>query len=239
MTDTYLHSYNALPDDENQPHVSATVLDHLRDLIDKHDVKYKFGMHLIHGHLEVEPGQVMLGKPMTKINACWTRPVKVERVDQEHVHGHVFILDSDGQFMPYEYRQGAPPPMAPGDSAFVDSVKEYLVREGLGRLIGIQLLQHTLDSNESGDMLEFVLSDNHGTVMMDSRITKSYKAYRTTGWAVDHQAGISELSGAESHAATKAGPHKVFISGKGLPQVEGPVDEGDVILALRRAEVID
>jgi len=93
---------------------------------------------------------------------------------------------------------------------------------------------------------EFVLSDNHGTVMMDANTTNANTTYRVTGWAlVRNVDGVTELKGNEQHAETVKGPHKVSIDGKGLPDVGGGVDaevdidEEVVIDALRREEVIN
>jgi len=54
----------------------------------------------MHGHLQVAPGRVMLGRPMTKLDACWTRPTSVKDVALGDVHGHIYVLGGDGQFTP-------------------------------------------------------------------------------------------------------------------------------------------
>lgn len=93
-------SYNALPDDCDQPDVADAVLADLKSLLEKYNVQDKFGYHLVHGHLKVASGQVMLGQSMTNLDACWTRPTSIKEVALGDVHG---------QFTPYEYRQGPPP----------------------------------------------------------------------------------------------------------------------------------
>ncbi len=212
-------------------------------MLEKHNVQEKFGYHLVHGHLQVAPGRVMLGQPMAKLDACWTRPTSAKDVALGDVHGHIFVLGADDQFMPYEYRQGPPPQITANEAAFISAVQAYLVQKNLASLIGIQLLS---GDSTSKDMQEFVLSDNHGTVMMDASMTNANKAYRVTGWTlVRNVDGPAELKGNEEHAETVKGPHKVFIDGKGLPDVgdgvgmEVDIDEEVVIDALRREEVIN
>ncbi|KAI5859599.1 hypothetical protein GGS23DRAFT_616002 [Durotheca rogersii] len=201
----------------SMPNVADTVLADLKGLLEKYIVQEKFGYHLVHGHLQVTLGRVMLGQPMTKLDACWNRPTSVKEAALGNVHGHIFVLGADGH---------------------------YLVQKNLASLIGIQLLGG--DSTPK-DMQEFVLSDNHGiTVMMDANMTNANKTYRVTGWTfVRNVNGTTELKGNESHAETVKGSHKVFVGGKGLPDVGGGVDaevdidEEVVIDALRREEVIN
>lgn len=117
------------------------------------------------------------------------------------------------------------------------------MQRNLGSLIGIQLLG---GDGTTKDLQEFVLSDNHGTVIMDANMTNANKAYRVTDWTlVRNVNGTTELKGNEQNAETVKGPHKVFIDGKGLPDIGGGVDaeididEEIVIDALRREEVIN
>ncbi|KAK3939714.1 Choline/Carnitine o-acyltransferase-domain-containing protein [Diplogelasinospora grovesii] len=41
-----------------------------------------------------------------KSSACWTKPVPVAELANKAVHGHVFRLQSDGTFVPYELQEG-------------------------------------------------------------------------------------------------------------------------------------
>lgn len=185
----------------------------------------------------------MLGQPMTRLDACWTRPTSSEKVALGDVHGHIFVQDAEGQFTPYEYRQGPPPQMTANETAFISTARSYLAQRNLASLIGIQLLS---GDGTPKDMQEFVLSDNHGTIIIDATMTNADKAYRVTGWTlVRNVDGTAELKGNEQHAETMKGPHKVFIDGKGLPDAGGSVDaevdidEEVVIDTLRREEVIN
>ena len=116
---------------------------------------------------------------MAKLDDCWTHPTSFKEVALGDVHGHIFVLDSDGEFTPYEYRQGPPAQITANDTAFISATQSYLVQKNLAGLIGIELLGR---DGTSENMQEFVLSHNHGTVMMNANMTNADKAYRVTGW---------------------------------------------------------
>jgi hypothetical protein len=138
------------------------------------------------------------------------------------------------------YRQGSLPEITANDTAFISAVQKYLGEKNLASLIGIEVLG---GDGTARDMQEFVLSDSHGTVMMEAKTTKASKPSRLTGWAfVQNGDGITELKGNQYHAETVKGPHKVLIDAKMLRDVGGGVegiDEEVVTDALRREQVID
>ncbi|KAF2463951.1 uncharacterized protein BDR25DRAFT_319554 [Lindgomyces ingoldianus] len=203
--------YNTLPDDADQPQVAEVFISGLKALIKEFNVQNKFGLHLVHGH---------------------TRPMKTNKLNHKALHGYVFVLDADGEFHPYEFRQGPPPPMTTNDNAFIVAVQNYLKLNGLAGIIGVELLdQDSLGKN----MKDFVLSNTDGTVMLPADNVNPTEIYRTTGWnAVE---GITDLKGNESsHAKTAKGTHQVFTDGKALPDIEDDLDAEEVIIeALREA----
>ncbi|KAI0002392.1 hypothetical protein F4779DRAFT_622305 [Xylariaceae sp. FL0662B] len=87
--------------------------------------------------------------------------------------------------------------------------------------------------------------DIHATVMVDANMTNTNKTYRVTGWALLRNVdGTNELKGNETYAETKQGPHKVFLYGKSLLDVEDGVDVGfdideEVVIEALRREVIN
>ncbi|KAJ9131287.1 hypothetical protein NKR23_g11777 [Pleurostoma richardsiae] len=82
----------------------------------------------------------MIGQPMAKLDACWTRPTSFKKVVLGDVRGYVFVLDAEGQFTPYEYPEGPPPKITANETAFISAAQSYLVQKNLATLIGIQLL---------------------------------------------------------------------------------------------------
>jgi hypothetical protein len=216
--------------------VAEVFITGLKTLIKEFNVQKKFGFHLVHGHVKMAKGMVMVGKPMNNLPGLWTRPIKADLLDLGALHGYVFVLGADSEFHPYEFRQGPPPPMTANDNAFIAAVQKYLELNDLAGIIGIELLdQDTLSKH----MKEFVLSDTDGTVMLPADEVNPTEIYRTTGWnAVE---GIIDLKGNETaHAPTNKGTHQVFTDGKGLPDVGGDFDAEEVIIeALRQAGIVN
>lgn len=183
---------------------------HLRalgDLLRRFNVQHRLGVHLIHRHDLIGAGNVMYGKKLSTMRGCWTKPTRFEDIDLNNIHGHIYRLSPEGNFEPYEYREGAPN-LQDVDPAFFQEFAIYLKLQGIENLLG---LQH-LGDNGSSQMCEFVMLEN-GTVMLDTEHIRDWVSYRTTGYIADNN-GNTDLKGNEQHAATTKGPHKVFIDGK-------------------------
>ncbi|KAK7414964.1 hypothetical protein QQZ08_012466 [Neonectria magnoliae] len=213
-------AYNLLPDDKDQPEISPAHLKEITEIIVSHHVQEKFGIHLVHGHLQVDQGKVMYGTAMTSLRGCWTRPTNISGLDIGNMHGHIFALSPNGRFQAYD----------PNDDAFVAALEAYLQKHGLGSLIGLQILNEDKDKQ----LQEFVLGDNNGAVMVDAEDTNIMESYRVTGYVVEtDESGVTELKGNETHTPTIRQTHQVFTDGKPLP------DEKSLMDALRADGVID
>lgn len=203
------NSYNLLPDDEDQPEVQQDHLRELASLFKRFNVQDKFGMHLIHGHFQLDDGNVMLGNALTSVRGCWTKPTNITDINPSDIHGHIFRLTSNGEMQAYEYREGPIANLDGVDPTFFKELVQYLQANDLGNLLGLQVL----DQDAPEIMCEFVLKDN-GTVMLDARDVKGWTPFRTTGFALNSKLGRTELSNSEQHAKTTKGTHKVFVGGK-------------------------
>lgn len=222
-----------LPDDAAQPLVSDEHLAALSDIIQAFKVEKKFGIHLVHGHLQVADGKAMVGTAMTQMAGCWTRPTSISDLDLNALHGHIYVMDAKGHFQPYEFRSGAPPPMTAADNGFVTALQAYLVSSGLTGVLGLEVL--TADSDEM--MSEIVLSDGYGTVMMAEPPVLGSQPYRVTGWCtVETGGGVRELRGGAQHLKMKNGNHRVLVDSKLNPD---RVDEKVVIDTMRKHGLFD
>jgi hypothetical protein len=127
--------------------------------------------------------------------------------------------------------------MTKNDTAFFSAVEKCLGENGLGNLVGIEVLSEDGPANE---MREFVLSDSHDTVMMNAGKTMFSRPARVTGWGIMQ---ITELKGNQYHAEIVKGPHKVLIDarlqgkGGGSVEDEAGIDEKVVLDALPRDDV--
>lgn len=156
----------------------------------------------------------MLGTSFAKPSGCWTKPTKIQDINPEDIHGHIFMLSPDNRLVAYEYREGPPDDMTDTDPAFFQELIEYLQKNALASVLGLQVLSEVL----SKQLVEIVLKDV-GTVMLDASEAKHGDIYRVTGWCVDQEGGLVDFKGQESHAKTTKGTHQVFISGKQLPDL--------------------
>ncbi len=202
------------------PEVSEHHLQSLASLFIRHGTQDKFGLHLVHGHFKIDEDTIMLGSGFGEnFSGSWTKPTRSMDVDRDKIHGHIYVLSIENQFIAYEYRKGASPvnkrEMHP---AFFDELTKYLARNDLAGLLGLQVLNSPTVLGER--MLEFVLG-REGTVMLGEQDVNHGGIYRITGWSFEQsEDGIISVKGGESHARTVRGTHQVFTDGKPLPTVE-------------------
>ncbi|KID66218.1 uncharacterized protein G6M90_00g068370 [Metarhizium brunneum] len=214
--------YNLLPDDADQPVVQHIHLQELASLFKRFNVQKKFGMHLIHGHFQLDEGSVMLGTALTSLRGYWTRPTSIAKIEPADIHGHIFTLTESGEMQAYEYRDGPVPNLEGIDPTFFLELIKYLQANNLASLLGLEIL-----GAEVPDMMcEFILKGN-GTVILDARELKNWSSYRSTGFALK-KPGMTELKGNQTHAKTVRETHQVFTDGK--------IETEDPLLDVLRAE---
>jgi hypothetical protein len=145
-----LFSYNILPHPEEQAEVTDSTLKALGELFVRHRVRDIFGIHLLHSHFAVPEGTALLGirfQVSEASQACWTKPVSVEELATKSIHGHVFRLQSDRTFVPYEFQEGGAASEAAGtEPAFFHELADFLHRNNLANLVALQLSDDTRDN---------------------------------------------------------------------------------------------
>ena len=125
------------------------------------------------------------------------------------------MLSPDNRLAAYEYREGPPNDISSTDPAFFQELVEYLRKNALASVLGLQVLYE----GPPKQMVEIVLKDV-GTVMLDASEAKHGDLYRVTGWCADKKDdGLGDFTGGESHAKTTKDTHPVFIDGKALPDL--------------------
>ncbi|RMI95600.1 hypothetical protein CDV36_016401, partial [Fusarium kuroshium] len=206
--------YNTLPDDHSQPHVTNDHIQNLAAIFVRHNAHDVLGVHLIHGHFQIPEDTVLLGNNFEKPEGRWAKPTKVDTIDLDMVHGHVFMLKDDGVFRAYEYQGGALPDLSRVGKDFLPEFADYLRVNGLTNLLGLQVL-----GCGSTSMSELILEGE--TVMVDGSAIMGCEESRTTGWRFEMVDGEPRVCrGQESHSKMTSGNHKVFIDGKPLPRLE-------------------
>jgi hypothetical protein len=180
---------------------------------------------LIHGHFKIPKNTVMLGTNFENPSLRWTKVTDIDKIDPASVHGHIFALTKDG-LCAYELQDGPLPDLSAVGWGFLDEFINYIVRNNLTSLIGLQVL-----GCGDASMSELIL--DQGTVMLDSSIVKNTVPTRITGWKFESVDGNPRVCSAnETNAQMTSGNHKVFNAGKPLPKLENAEDlKGALVVA--------
>ncbi|KND86140.1 hypothetical protein TOPH_09238 [Tolypocladium ophioglossoides CBS 100239] len=213
-------SLAVLPHPEEQPEISDGTLNALGELFVRHSAHNIFGIHLLHSHFAAPEGTVLFGVQFQvsgASQACWTKPVPAAELATESIHGHVFRLQSDGTFVPYEFHEGeASSEAAHTGPAFFRELAEFLHCSNLAGLIALQLLDGPRDKTNME-----LLAGPQSTVMMDEKDLIGFSPPRiTTGWSFTvGDDGIICCKGNDVYSAKK-NTQQVFQDSKPLPTVE-------------------
>lgn len=170
---------------------------------------------MIHGHLRLNSDKIMLGTKVQNPTGCWTRPTDISEVQKENIHGHIYVLTDNDSFNAYEWREGSPCSIADVDPEFFYTFVRYLRLNKLENLVGLQVLEGYSQEN----LLEFILGNEAGTVMLQQSEANHGKMFRITGWSFNDEDGIITYNNSETHAATKKGTHQVFTGSKPHPNI--------------------
>ncbi|KAK0717796.1 hypothetical protein B0T26DRAFT_599220, partial [Lasiosphaeria miniovina] len=169
--------YNTLRGDADQLPVKEEHLQQLAELFVKYGVDKVFGIHLIHGHFNIEEGNVLVGEDTTEPLCRWTKPVAIGSLDLDNLYGHTFVVTDKG-FRPYEYLVGALPNLTDLSNDFLPELVSFLQKNNLTEVLALEVLMQPLPST----MSEVVLGDQ-GTIMLEPSCLKDYHPFRRTGWA--------------------------------------------------------
>ncbi|OJD23111.1 hypothetical protein ACJ73_05543 [Blastomyces percursus] len=209
--------YNKLLDDSAQPPVADEHITHLVEIFVHHNAHDVLGIHLIHGHFNIPGGTVMLGTNFENPSLRWAKVTDIDSIDPTSVHGHIFALTKDG-LCAYELQDGPLPNLSHVGPRFLNDFTDYIVKNNLAGLIGLQVLGWGVRS-----MSELIL--DQGTVMLDSSCVKNTEPTRITGWRFESVNGNPRVCSAnETHVQMTSGSHKVFNAGKPLPKLDNVED---------------
>lgn len=113
---------------------------------------------------------------------------------------------------------------------FLAELVDYLVKNDLTKLLGLQVLIGGMDQT----MCELIL--DQGTVMLDAAAVRGCTATRVTGWRFEDRNGQPDVCASnESHSKMTTGNHKVFNVGKPQPRLS---DVHDLKKALISAHIL-
>ncbi|KAK6208632.1 hypothetical protein QIS74_12150 [Colletotrichum tabaci] len=192
----------------------------LGELFVRHDAHGVFGICLLHAHFQVPECNVLYGIQVQvsgNAESCWIKPVPAKELTIKPIHGHVFHLQPNGAFAPYEFQEGeAPSNAAKVPKAFFQELAEFLHLKNLAGLVALQLLDGPRDRTQTE-----LLVGPQDTLMMDTKDVLGFEpAQITTGWFFQvGEDGVISCKGNDVYVAKK-NTHAVFQDSKPLPTVE-------------------
>ncbi|KAM4067492.1 hypothetical protein HRG_001410 [Hirsutella rhossiliensis] len=196
--------YNGLPSDEAQPEVEH-LLQQLAEIFVRNNAHKVFGVHLVHGHLQIPEKKVLFGD-RTGPRCRWTKPTKMDTLNLDTLRGHTFILTDKG-FHPYEYHSGKHPELAQIEDNFVSELADFLRTNQLSRIIALEVL----DSPLPDTMMELVLG-GCGTMMMEPERLRGCRPFRQTGWAFVEENGEPRVcKDGKQHHVTGPNGHIIIV----------------------------
>ncbi|KAK4182311.1 hypothetical protein QBC35DRAFT_457420 [Podospora australis] len=214
--------YNQLPSDDAQPPIREEHLQQLAELFVEHSAHKMFGIHLAHGHFNIEDGNVLVGEDNVEPLYRWTKPTATGSLDLDNLYGHTFVLTDEG-FRPYEYLIGAPPSLADLGHDFLPRLAAFLQENNLTKVLALEVLMQPLPST----MSELILG-NQGTIMLEPSRLKDASTSRRTGWAFTVINGTPRVhdSGTQQHIPNpkENGHITVNVRGKKIESFQQALD---------------
>lgn len=82
-------------------------------------------------------------------SGSWTKPTNYADVDKDKIHGHIYVLASGKQFIPYEYRtEASAVDKREMHRAFLNEFTKYLTENELEGLLAPEVLDNSADSQK-------------------------------------------------------------------------------------------
>lgn len=121
-----------------QTEVPTQQLEGLAQILVRHNVQNRFGIYLIHSHVKLDKGPIMLRTPVPKHSGYRTRQVDISKFDLHDIHGNVFALRNNGPFVAYDYGAGPASDMSAVGPKLLCDVIQYLTSNKLEGLLGLK-----------------------------------------------------------------------------------------------------
>lgn len=170
-------------------------------------------------HFQIPEDNAMYGiqVPVSGNSACWTKPVPANELVTKPIHGHVFHLQPDGTFVPYEFQEGESLSKATKvPKIFFQERTGFLHLNNLADLIAPQLL----DDLSDGIMAELLVGPQSILMIGIKDVLGFEPAKITTGWVFRvGEDGIISCKGNSIYAPRKF-THAIFFDGKSLETLE-------------------
>jgi len=188
---TRLH--NRLPPDTAFPQVDV-LSDGFKELcaiIVKYNLHCYFRLRLLHRHITIPEGQILLGTSTTGLLGYWTRPTRISDIDLHKIHGHIFSVDAtsctsegkmrNARLFPSEFREGPPVSVENIDPNFFTEFTNCLWKWRLENTLGLEVIH-----GQVGKMIEF--SFDIGSLLLKEEEVREERTaqftFQVTGWGI-------------------------------------------------------
>jgi len=205
IASTRLH--NRFPSDTAFPEIDV-LSDGFKELcaiIAKYNAQSHFRLRLLHRHMTIPDGYILLGTSITEPFGYWTTLARIPDVDLQRVHRHIISVDttscaSEGEkrnapLLPSEFREG-PASDRNIDNNFFTEVTDCLWANGLETTLGLEEIQ-----GQAGKMIEFsfdigsLLLKEEGVRVEVREERRGQFKLQETGWAVTVKDGAVDQTG--------------------------------------------
>jgi hypothetical protein len=195
--------HNRYPPDTAFPQIDV-LSDGFKELcaiIAKHNAQSHFRLRLLHRHMTIPEGHILLGTSITEPCGYWTTLARIPDVDLQSVHRHIISVDTtscasegekrNGPLLPSEFREG-PASTRNIDSNFFTEVTDCLWANGLENTLGLEAIQ-----GQAGKMIEF--SFDTGSLLLIEAAVKAdvtgQFTFQVTGWTITIENGAVKHTG--------------------------------------------
>ena len=184
--------HNRLPPDSPFPQIDVLSdgFKELSAIIAKYNAQSHFRLRLLHRHMTIPEGHILLGTSITEPCGYWTTLARIPDVDLQRVHRHIISVDTtscanegekrNAPLLPSEFREG-PASARNIDSNFFTEVTDCLWANSLENTLGLEAIQ-----GQAGKMIEFSF-DTGSLLLKEEEVNAEVRGQlmlRDTGWAV-------------------------------------------------------
>ncbi|KAH8782177.1 hypothetical protein BGZ57DRAFT_886541 [Hyaloscypha finlandica] len=202
IASTRLH--NRFPPDTAFPQIDV-LSDGFKELcavIAKYNAQSHFRLRLLHRHMTIPEGHILLGTSITELCGYWTTLARIPDVDLQRVHRHIISVDttscaSEGEkrnapLLPSEFREGPPVSVGNIDRNFFTEFADCLWANGLENTLGLEAIQ-----GQAGKMIEF--SFDIGSLLLKEEEVREERRgqfkLQETGWTITVKDGTVYKTG--------------------------------------------
>ncbi len=204
-------SHNRFPPDTAFPQIDSLSdgFNELCAIIAKYNVQSHFRLRLLHRHMTIPEGYILLGTSIAKPSGFWTRPIPISDIDSQKIHPHIISVDAascttedekrNALLLTSEFREGPPVSVGNIDRNFFTEFTDCLLTLGLANTFGLEAIQ-----GQAGKMIEF--SFDIGSLLLKEAEVRGQFESRETGWAVTVKDGTVDKEG-ETRCVVIQGRH--------------------------------